>query len=109
MKLATILAILAVLLLVVAPVAIEAKPAPKPKEVAVTGKITKVEEAAITVDAKNESKSIVLTADTKVLIQSGKDTKDGAKADLKVGEHVTVKCTEDSKAITITIKEAKGK
>jgi len=108
MRFVTILAILAVMLMVVAPVAMAGNPSPNPKDVTVTGKITKVEETAITVDAKGGGKAIALTAATKISIQKGDSKKGGARADLKVGEHVTVTCTEDGKsAVKIVIQEDK--
>jgi len=98
-----------------------------PKLITVSGQLTKVEAAAITVSRKKEgqdveSKIIAVDKDTKILIETdekevvpgeGGKVKEKAKviegtlADLKVGQRVTVACTEDgSEAVKIFVPRA---
>jgi len=112
MKRLMTLAVVAVALLIAVPVAMAAKPkkeSPKkeaPKaDVTLSGKVTKIEGDVITLDVSGNSKTITLLADTKIFTQSAGATKDATKADLKVGQEVTITCSEDGKnALKVVIK-----
>jgi len=112
-------------MLVVAPVALAAKGGDKghAKGTMVVGELTAVTADSITVAAKAkekgaaaESKTLAVTADTKVKIEKAPaaegekpTTEDGKIGDLKAGQKVMVKCTEDGKAaleIVVTVPRA---
>jgi hypothetical protein len=101
MKTATVLALAAVVLLVLVPVAAAAEKGAKGGG-AVSGKITKVDENAITVNVKGESKSIAIDAETKITVNG----KEGTKVDLKADQSVSVTLSADgSKAVKIAAKD----
>jgi len=112
-------------MLVVAPVALAADHGGKghAKGTMVSGELTAVTAESITVAAKAkekgaaaESKTLAVTADTKVKIEKAPaaegekpTTEDGKIGDLKAGQKVMVKCTEDGKAaleIVVTVPRA---
>jgi len=100
-------------MLVVAPVALAADHGGKggAKGTRVFGELTAVAADSITVAVKAkekgaaaESKTLTVTADTKVKIEKAPaaegekpQAKDGTVGDLKVGQRVMVKCSEDGK------------
>lgn len=111
-------------MLVVAPVALAAKGGDKghAKGTMVVGELTAVAADSITVAAKAkekgaaaESKTLKVTADTKVKIEKAPaaegekpTTENGKIEDLKVGQRVMVKCSEDGKTALGILVQAPG-
>jgi hypothetical protein len=104
MKLSTLLAIAAAVLIVAVPFSLSAD-----EVKALTGKLSKVEEKSVTVDAKDGSKTLALTDSTKVVQKiCCHKSKDATKADLKVGQEVTISPSGCGKqAVQIVIAAAK--
>lgn len=134
MKLSHVLLVVVAAMLVIAPAAMAADGEKKVKMVTVTGELTKVEAAAITItitvavkkgEAKvAEEKTIPFDKDMKIMIESAENEPvpgegdkikekakiiEGSPNDLKVGKRVMVGFTEDGKAIKILVLREKPK